>query len=154
MQYHSVGTEFLTEMVQKHWRKTIEKVGRTKFYNINFFIFPTTSSCVAKVSCTRTQNSEKLAQMRSNVEHRLLVQSVTRFFLDRRREAEKVKFRFAPKLPRICITRHVHWELSLAHSLVIEPKQGSEGWAPSAWRFLRFTIKIIHFYACFSWNST
>jgi len=55
-----------------------QKSWGTEFNNITFFIFYfTTSICVARVPCVRTQNSEKLAQMRSNAEHLLLVPSVS-----------------------------------------------------------------------------
>jgi len=86
----------------KQWRKTIEKVGGrgTEFNNINFFIIPfTTSSCVPKVPCTRTQKSEKLAQIRNHAEHLLLGQSVAReYIFGQEVRSRKYKVWFCPQI--------------------------------------------------------
>jgi len=45
-------------MYQKNY--CIKKIVGTEFNNIKFFIFPfTTSSCVARVPCVRTQKRKK-----------------------------------------------------------------------------------------------
>jgi len=91
---------------QGQWRKTIEKVGGGQNLITKFFIIPfTTSSCVARVSCARTQkvkNCRKCVAMQS-ICYWYRQYRGTFFFWKVRGRAENRKFRFASKLPDICI---------------------------------------------------
>jgi len=76
----------------RQWRKTIEKVGGgTEFNKINFFYLSVHNQQLRSESTLRSDTkSEKLAQMRSNAEHLLLVPSVARERFCTRVEGKKM----------------------------------------------------------------
>jgi len=83
----------------RQWRNTIEKVGGGEVFYLSIH---NQQMCSEGTLSTDIKN-EKLAQMRSNAEHLLLVPSVAQERFLGQGLGEKTKFCFASKLPSIFI---------------------------------------------------